>query len=147
VILDNAWARRKAESFVDRGGIHFAAMLSAHDAEDAAAGMCQTWRTYPGRCDCGPSWSSSAALLIRLAWNLWSAEKASAINIARKLDTCGDSMLGLALTAMEARGGGRLPMYNRAGPSPRSEANPSTAWAPARSLPEPGPQARQAPRS
>jgi hypothetical protein len=42
--------------------------------------------------------------MIRLAWNLWSAEEVNAINIARMLDTCGDFMLGLGLTAMEVRG-------------------------------------------
>ena len=137
LILETAWARGKAEPFVDRDGIHFAAMLSAHDAEDAAAGICQTWQADPGGCDCGPYWSSSEALLIRLAWNLWSAEKASAINIARLLDTCGDSMLGLALTAIEARGGGRLPMYDGAGhrPSPGFGAKPSTTWTRGRTSP------------
>jgi hypothetical protein len=147
LILDTAWARGKAEPFVDRDGIDFASMLSAHDAEDASEGICRTWLVDPGSCDCGPYWSSSEALLVRLAWNLWSAEKNSAINVAHLLDTCGDTMLGLALKAMDARCGGRLPMHHsdEHRPSPRSEANSSPAWTPVQALPEPCPQARRAP--
>lgn len=109
MILDERWARPKAEPFVDRDGIDFAAMLSAHDARDAEDGTCAN-ANHDGGCSCGPYWSSGEVLMLRLAWNLWAGSNASAVNVSRLLDTCGDRMLRLALQAIKARSGGHLPM-------------------------------------
>lgn len=109
MILTEDWARAKAEPFVDGDGIDFALMLSAHDADDADEGSCANPDTDESSCACGPYWSSGEALMLLLAWNLWAGSRASAVNFARLLDTCGDRMLALALTAITARNGGQLP--------------------------------------
>jgi hypothetical protein len=103
MILTEDWARPKAAAFVDRDGIDFAAMLSAHDAHDVDDGTCANPDADGVCCGCGPYWSSGEALMLGLAWNLWAGNKVSAVNVARLLDTCGDRMLRLAVAAIKAR--------------------------------------------
>ncbi len=109
IILNQRWAREKAQLFVDIDGIDFAGMLSAHTAKEAADGVCETWQAELVGCDCGPYWSSGEAQLLRLAWNLWSGDGRSAVDVARLLDICDDRAVTLAFAAIHARGGGRLP--------------------------------------
>ncbi len=138
-ILNQEWARTKARLFVDCEGIDFAGMLSEHTAEDAGDGTCETWRAEPYGCDCGPYWSSGEALLIRLAWNLWSGDARSAVDVARLLDICGDNSLALVFTAIEARNGGQLPTGDESRPRTRTTAdgNRTRDWG-AASLPPAG---------
>lgn len=109
IILDQEWAREKARVFIDADGIDFVGMLSAHTAMDSG-GACETWNAEPAGCDCGPYWSSGEELLLRLAWNLWSSDKESAVDVARLLDICDDYTLAVAVAAIEARRGSQLPI-------------------------------------
>lgn len=133
MILTENWARPKAEAFVGRDGIDFAAMLSAHDSDDVDDGTCLEPGTDGGCCDCGPYWSTGEALMLRLAWNLWAGTRASAVNLARLLDTCGDRLLGLAMEAITARNGGQLPVYGPTSPSRGAAPTSRTsAWSSSR---------------
>jgi hypothetical protein len=105
----------KALPFVDRDGVDFAAMMSAHDQEDADYNACPTWGNrgepdFPARCWCGPFLSTGEHLMLMLAWNLWSGSRLNAIDISELLGTCDDGMLTLAFDAMAARRGRPLPI-------------------------------------